>query len=103
RSRLKVSTRMDTFGLIVTAEPHFMVDHLSPLVVLVNRDPGIPMRRPPQLVQLNLAAQNPEYRFERETLRNVPAARGDVSSALRQAPGAAHTAGRARGRALERV
>jgi hypothetical protein len=85
RSRLKVSTRMDTFGLIVTAEPHFMVDHLSPLVVLVNRDPGIPMRRPPELVQLNLAAQNPEYRFERETLRNVPAARGDVSSALRQA------------------
>ena len=85
RSRLKVSTRMDNFGLIVTAEPHFMVDHPSPLVVLMNRDPAIPMRRPPQLVQLNLAAQNPGYRFERENLRNVPAARGDVSSALRQA------------------
>jgi len=85
RSKLNVSTRMDTFGLIVTAEPHFMVDQPSPFVILVNTDPGTSMRRPSQLVQLELAAQNPQYRFQRESLRNVPEVRGDVSSALRQA------------------
>jgi hypothetical protein len=85
RSKLNVSTRVDTFGLIVTAEPHFMVDHPSPFVVLVNRDPGISMRRPPQLVQVKLPAQIPPYRFERESLLNVPRVRGEVSSALRQA------------------
>src|SRR5262245_15672185 len=85
RSKLSVSTRVDTFGLVVTAEPHFMVDHPSPFVVLVNRDPGTSMKRPPQLVQVRLPAQNPPYRFERESLLNVPRTRGDVSSALRQA------------------
>jgi hypothetical protein len=85
RSKLNVSTRVDTFGLVVTAEPHFMVDHPSPFVVLVNRDPGTSMRRPPQLVQVKLPAQNHPYRFERESLLNVPRVRGDVSSALRQA------------------
>ena len=85
RSKLNVSTRMDTFGLIVTAEPHFMVDQPSPFVVLVNRDPGTSMRRPSQLVQLERAHQNPQYRFERESLRNVPEVHGGVSSALRQA------------------
>jgi hypothetical protein len=85
RSRLNVSTRMDTFGLIVTAEPHFMVDTPSSFVVLMNRDPGVPMRRPSQLVEVNLAAQSVPYRFERENLRNVPAGRGEMSSAVRQA------------------
>jgi hypothetical protein len=85
RSKLNVSTRVETFGLVVTAEPHFMVDHPSPFVVLVNRDPGISMRRPSQLVQLKLPAQDPPYRFERESLLNVPRVRGEVSSALRQA------------------
>jgi hypothetical protein len=85
RSQLNVSTRMDAFGLFVTAEPHFMVDRPSPFVVLVNIDPGISMPRPSQLVELNLTAQNPGYRFERESLLKVPRVRGDVWSAVRQA------------------
>jgi hypothetical protein len=85
RSKLNVSTRVDTFGLIVTAEPHFMVDHPSPFVVLVNRDPGVSMRRPSQQVEVRLPAQSPPYRFERESLLNAPRVRGEVSSALRQA------------------
>jgi hypothetical protein len=84
-SRLNVSTRVDAFGLIVTAEPHFMVDHPSPFVVLVNIDPKTAMRRPTQVVELNLVAQNPGYRFERESLRNAPRVNGEVWSALRQA------------------
>jgi outer membrane protein OmpA-like peptidoglycan-associated protein len=36
RSKLYVTTRLDTFGLLVSAEPHFMVGSPSPFVVLEN-------------------------------------------------------------------
>lgn len=85
RSKLNASTRMETFGLIVTAEPHFMVEQPSPFVVLMNRDPGTSMRRPSQLVQLDMTHLDPQYRFERESLENEPQARGEVSTAMRQA------------------
>ena len=92
RGKLTVSTRLDTFGLIVTAEPHFMAEKPSPFVVLLNRDPGGSMRRPSQLVQLELADREPQYRFELESLESVPKVHGDVSSALRQAHVAVHLA-----------
>jgi outer membrane protein OmpA-like peptidoglycan-associated protein len=36
RSKLNVSTPLKTFGMIITAEPHFLVDKPSPFVVLQN-------------------------------------------------------------------
>lgn len=92
RSELNASTPMETFGLIVTAEPHFIVDQPSPFAVLMNRDPGTSMRRPSQLVQLDMTQADPQYRFELESLENEPQARGDVSTALRQAYVAVHLA-----------
>ncbi len=91
RSELKATTRLHTFGLIVSAEPHFMVDRPSPFVVLVNREPNDSMRRPPETVRVELR-NRPTYRYELESLRSVQKVDGRVFSALRQAHIAVHLA-----------
>jgi hypothetical protein len=95
RARLEVSTSLDAFGLIVTAEPHFMVRNPSPFVVLrsisVSKDTLIP----PGRADLDIVSRHPAYRYERETLAGVPEVGGEVRSALRQAQVAVQLAGRA--------
>lgn len=95
RSKLDVSTRMDTFAMIVTAEPHFMVESPSPIVVLENVEPRTATPRPPRRVGLDIVADHPAYRFERATLAEIPEVGGEVRSALRQAQVAVQLAQRA--------
>jgi len=95
RSKLNASTPMDTFGLIVTAEPHFLVDTPSPFVVLTNLAPARALPRAPEWVDLEIVQSHPPYRFERASLIGVPETSGEVRSSLRQAQVAVQLAERA--------
>jgi outer membrane protein OmpA-like peptidoglycan-associated protein len=84
RSKLNVTTRLETFGMVVTAEPHFLVQSPSRFVVLENAgktklDASI------QTSQIRYQAQQSEYKFQRESLpKNLEATsemRSDVSQA----------------------
>lgn len=95
RAKLDVSTSLDAFGLIVTAEPHFMVRNPSPFVVLTNASVSKDTPRPPARAELGIVSRHPAYRYERETLAGAPEVGGEVRSALRQAQIAVQLAGRA--------
>jgi outer membrane protein OmpA-like peptidoglycan-associated protein len=84
RGKLNVTTRLETFGMVVTAEPHFLVQSPSRFVVLENSskeklDASI------QTSQIRYQAQQSEYKFQRESLpKNLEATsemRSDVSQA----------------------
>ena len=94
RSKLDVSTPMDTFGLIVTAEPHFMVENPSAFAVLSSLEPG-QTPRPTEGVTVEIISVHPTYRYERATLAEEPEAGDEVRSALRQAHVAVQLAERA--------
>jgi hypothetical protein len=95
RAKLDVSTSLDEFGLIVTAEPHFMVRNPGPFVVLGSVSVSKELR-PPEQVELEIVSSHPAYRYERESLAGVAEAGSKVRSALRQAQVAVQLAGRAR-------
>jgi hypothetical protein len=84
-SELEASTTMDAFGLLVTAEPHFMVGAPSPFLVLANREPNRAMPRPPARVELEVVYSSTPYRYERSSLAGIPEFDGETRSALRQA------------------
>lgn len=84
RSKLEVSTSLDTFGLIITAEPHFLTERPSPFVVLKSIQPEGSTPRAPRTVALDFAIELP-YRYAREDLTLVNETGDIVSSALRQA------------------
>lgn len=85
RSKLDVSTRLDTFGLVVTAEPHFMVEVPSSFVVLTSLAPSKSMPRAPERAAVQITSSRQQYRYERETLAAAPEPHGEIHSALRQA------------------
>jgi hypothetical protein len=82
------STGLDTFALIVTAEPHFLVERPSSFVVLFT---------PPETngSRVSYRVQEGVYNFERERLEGVKHARGPVFTAVKQARTAVRLAKRA--------
>lgn len=97
RSKLNVSTPMETFGMIVTAEPHFLVRTPSRFIVLENTRPTDKLRSPLQTARINYRGSEGVYRFDRETLMNQPEAKGEVRVELREARTAVQLAERAEG------
>jgi outer membrane protein OmpA-like peptidoglycan-associated protein len=85
RSKLNVSTPLETFGMFVTAEPHFLVASPSRFVVLENTRPAHHIGNPLRVSQIQYHGFDGLYRFERETLSNLPETKGtrreDVGSA----------------------
>ena len=86
RSKLNVTTPLETFGLFVTAEPHFLVDVPSRFVVLENTRPTN------NLTGQMLDAANIKYRgfdgiyrASLDTLVGEPEAKGETRSDVRQA------------------
>jgi hypothetical protein len=72
-AKLSVSTNVRVLGLIVTAEPHFLVDRPSSFLVLDTAAVG--------------AAYGPvegTYNYERDSLNDLPEAEGKVDSGLKQ-------------------
>lgn len=88
RSRLHASTKLNTFAILVTAEPHFLVRAPSAFVVLesASQKRGEVMRY--QVLE-------GVYNFERATLENVKHAKGRVQTIVKQAVTAVRLAQRA--------
>lgn len=94
RSKLNVSTPLETFGMFVSAEPHFLVDRPSRFVVLENT-------RPVDHVSLMTASTvdyigfEGLYAFRRETLANLPEGSGEIRTHFQSARTAVDLARRA--------
>ncbi len=96
RSKLDVSTPLQTFGMFITAEPHFLVDTPSRLVVMENT-------RPTENVSGQmLKVSNIQYRgfdgiynHDHESLADMPEPKGEVRSDSKQARVAVDLAERA--------
>jgi outer membrane protein OmpA-like peptidoglycan-associated protein len=95
RSKLDVSTPLETFGMLVTAEPHFLVKRPSPLAVLVN---SRPTRQHFLATTSRIQYEGSEspYHFLNETLDGLPEAKGEVRPHLPAARSALALAQRAR-------
>jgi len=87
-SKASGSTSASTFALLVTAEPHFLVNTPSSFVVLENE---------PQSPELTVQYRVLEglYNFERSTLEDTKEAKGHVHTEVRQAFTAVRLAQRA--------
>jgi hypothetical protein len=87
-SKASGSTSASTFALLITAEPHFLVNTPSSFVVLENE---------PQSPELTLQYRVLEglYNFERSTLEDTKEAKGHVHTEVRQAFTAVRLAQRA--------
>jgi outer membrane protein OmpA-like peptidoglycan-associated protein len=93
RSKLNVTTRLETFGMVVTAEPHFLVQRPSRFVVLENAgktklDASI------QTSQIRYQGNEAEYKFERESLPKKLEATSEMRSDVSQAKKAVELAER---------
>jgi outer membrane protein OmpA-like peptidoglycan-associated protein len=91
-SKLNVSTPLETFGLFVTAEPHFLVSSPSRFVVLENTRPA---KRTGGLIQISpikYRGFEGTYNAERETLANLPETKGEVRADVSQARAAVRLA-----------
>jgi hypothetical protein len=78
RSSLRASTEAITFGLLVTAEPHYLVTTPSPFVALES------ISQPGAFV-VRYRPREGFYNFDRSSLANVKTARGEVHTEVRQA------------------
>jgi len=95
RSKLNVTTPLETFGMFITAEPHFLVSSPSRLVVMENTRPADNIGNPIKVSQIKYRGFEGVYNFERETLANMPEAKKEVRSDLGQARTAVELAARA--------
>ncbi len=85
-SNLNVSTQLETFGMFVTAEPHFLVSSPSRFVVLENTRPlhnisGDMLK----VAQIQYRGFEGVYECNRETLANMGEVKGEVRPDLREA------------------
>ena len=67
RSALSFTTPLETFGMLVTAEPHFLATLPSPFVVLENVGPAA-NAGPLTVSTVSFQGFDGSYRFDRETL-----------------------------------
>jgi hypothetical protein len=84
---VQTSTGMETFAILVTAEPHFMVERPSPFLVLLTK--------PQREDAIVLYRVQRGYNFERSALIGVKKAHGRVFTAVKQARTAVRLAERA--------
>jgi outer membrane protein OmpA-like peptidoglycan-associated protein len=100
RGKLDASTRLQTFGLFITAEPHFLVRNPSRFVVLEMVRPTDEVKIPYQVAKIVYRGQEGVYRAERETLANVPEAKNEVRTDVAQAQAAVRLAAAAKAEEL---
>jgi hypothetical protein len=85
---VQASTGFDSFAIVITAEPHFLVEKPSPFVVLLTSpEKGGPV--------VSYHVQKGVYNFERSDLENVKHAKGPVFTSVKQARTAVRLAKRA--------
>jgi hypothetical protein len=67
KASLEATTRFDRFGILITAEPHYMVDWPSVAVMFKNEAP-----RAARSVPLTIQVGEYEYRDLPQAVRNIP-------------------------------
>jgi hypothetical protein len=88
QARVQASTGFDTFAILITAEPHFLVEKPSPFVVLLTTpEKGGAV--------VSYRVQKGAYNFERSNLEDVKFAKGPVLTSVKQAHTAVRLAKRA--------
>jgi outer membrane protein OmpA-like peptidoglycan-associated protein len=93
RSKLDVSTPLETFGMFITAEPHFLVKLPSRFVVMENTEPTRP--RPIRIGRIKYEGFQGEYLFDRESLEGFPESKGEIRAEVESARTAVALAERA--------
>jgi outer membrane protein OmpA-like peptidoglycan-associated protein len=85
-SKLEVTTNLGTFGMFVTAEPHFLVKSPSRFVVIENTRPEDNVTSAIiKVSQIRYRGFEGVYRFDRETLANLKEIEGELRSDVAQA------------------
>ena len=85
KSRLKTSTPLSTFGMFVTAEPHFLVRQPSAFVVLQNVSASLLAGKSLNTSMVSYRGFEGKYESERETLADAPESQGEYRVERQQA------------------
>jgi outer membrane protein OmpA-like peptidoglycan-associated protein len=75
-AQLKATTPLESFGLLISAEPHFLVERPSELIVLGSIAAGLERQRGAFPAPLVYQPLETGLRYERATLADTPAANG---------------------------
>jgi outer membrane protein OmpA-like peptidoglycan-associated protein len=95
RSKLNVTTTLETFGMFITAEPHYLVPYPSRFVVMENTRPTRQLGGVVSTSQIKYHASEGIYNFERETLAKTAEAKAEIRTDIGQARTAVQLAERA--------
>lgn len=95
RAKLNVSTPFQTFGMFVTAEPHYLVPFPSRFVAMENTRPTHRLGGVVSTSQIRYREFEGVYNFERETLASAVEPKGEIRSDIAQAKTAVELAERA--------
>lgn len=85
RSRVDAATPLTTFGMFVTAEPHFMVDEPSSFIVLENSSASLQRGNMMQTSVVKYRGFEGRYSADRQTLANEEVLEGDYRTERQQA------------------
>jgi outer membrane protein OmpA-like peptidoglycan-associated protein len=94
RSKLNVTSRLETFGLAITAEPHFLVRSPSRFVVMESSRLKSNLDASIQTSQIRYQGYEGVYKFQREALDPKLEAKGEMRTDLNQAQKAVELAER---------
>lgn len=94
RSRVDAATPLSTFGMFVTAEPHFLVDEPSSFVVLQNAESSLTRGSLMQSSVVKYRGFEGRYNADRDTLADEEVIEGDFRSERQQATTALNLAER---------
>ena len=95
RSKLNVTTTLETFGMFITAEPHYLVPYPSRFVVMENNRPTHRLGGVVSTSQIKYREAEGVYNFEKETLAKSAEAKTEVRTDIAQARTAVQLAERA--------
>ncbi len=85
KGRLQTATPLASFGVLVTAEPHFLVEKPSRLVVLSSTDAGLAQQKGVGVVPFTWSDFATEYEVEKENLSGLPESKGEIRTDRHQA------------------
>jgi outer membrane protein OmpA-like peptidoglycan-associated protein len=85
RGELRTTTPLTTFGMLITAEPHFLVERPSDFIILENVPEQLPLDKGVDVVNYRYAMWKGDYRAAKETLADVPPSEGEIRSDRYQA------------------
>jgi len=85
RSKLDATTTLETFGMFITAEPHYLVPYPSRFVVMENTRPTHQLGGVVSTSQIKYRESEGVYRFELETLARSAESKKEVRTDIAQA------------------